>query len=249
MKNFVILFLCGVLLACGQKKKAVDEQVSKPMRIVEGNYSAYHADGDWALEMELNGNFAFKDYVNNISFYASTPLATDFLDEGKQGKLWTMTSGEQELRLKVYEENCFSLSFTNNRFLMEILQNNQVIYSKGDCGSYHEKFGFGNTYVFTQVSGITIENPSLLPKIVFHKTPLSNQIYGKIGCRSFKGELLILETAITIGFDIHPTENCIEDLETQRFMEVFPKKYYFSFERNNTILRLIDKNHTFVLKK
>lgn len=249
MKNLFNLIIVSVLMACGQKKSVIQEQLSKPMAVIQGNYDAYHSDGDWALEMELNGNFAFKDYVNNITFFAATPLATKFADDGKQGMLWTMNSGDRELRLKVYDENCFSLSFNNNRFLMEILQNNQVIYRKGDCGSYHEKFGFGQSFVFDQVNGLEIKNLVDLPEITIVKTPLTNQIHGKIGCRTFKGELLVLESSIAIGFDIHPNETCEEDQEIQKFMEVFPRKYYFSFERNNTILRLIDKNHTFVLKK
>lgn len=249
MKNIVKLFVLILFAACGQKEIMSKEQSSKPISTKQGNYSAYHADGDWALEMELNGNFAFKDYVNDITFYGATPLATQFSDEGKHGLLWTIKNPGQELQLKVYDENCFSLSFANKLFLLEILQNSQVIFRKGDCGSYHDKFGFDQNYVFDQVIGLEIKNIADLPEITIIKTPLMNQMHGKIGCRSFKGELLILESAIAIGFDIHPNEKCQEDEEMRKLMEVFPRKYYFSFERNNTILRLINKNHTFVLKK
>jgi hypothetical protein len=71
-----------------------------------------------------------------------------------------------------------------------------------------------------------------------------------MGCKTFRGQLFLKDQTIALISDVTYYENCHESPEETLFVEeFFNKKYTFVFTNNNEQLKLIDKNHNFVLKK
>lgn len=257
---FLIVFLCFcaplVLSSCQGNRKM---ESFKPMRPTGTHYAAYSMNGNWALEMELNGHFHFQDFVNGFELNAKTSEYVVKKEGYKQKLEWNMFSGkevEQQIRFTVLQENCHNFGFVNNPFILEVFHDGGLIYRMGDCGTFHYEFPIEGTYKILTANGkdaLTAYNLKEVPILDFQRTKISNMIHGRFACRFWQGDIRLLDKTISIQYNIHPTEDCIEYAELTNFMMAFGNKR-FLYElskntKNSTILTLSNKYDTFVFLK
>ncbi len=246
----------NLLSACAKRKKnnVMQETTTKPMRPIGTMYSAYDPEYAWALEMELDGQFNFVDYNNNIEVKCEATSFSSFSENEKQGLEWIMkTADDLEVRFRVLEENCFNFGFNNNPMIFELRNEHGVLYRVGGCGSYHNPFGFDQAYVLSTINNEDFRKESQLteaPQITFSKIKTSSLIEGRFGCRTWRSQFNLLDRTLGINFDIYPNTDCYESPELSLFIErIGGKPYFFVFSDNNNKLTLSDKNDTFVFLK
>lgn len=254
-----ILFLNIAVLglgigSCAKRQKKNKEQITKPLRPNGSIYSSYDPQYNWALEMEIDGNFSFIDYTNNIDVHCKTSEFQSFQEENKQGLVWVMrTSDSLQVRVQIADANCYNFGFQNNPFVLELSNEHGVLYRVGGCGCYHPNFGFRDTYVLSTINNQdckTSGNLSEAPQLQLSKMKTSNLIEGRFGCRTWRSQLNILERTFAFNFDLYPNMSCHESPELSQLMErMGGKPYYFLFSENNNKLTLSDKNDTFVFIK
>jgi hypothetical protein len=254
----LILGLSGISIitnSCAKRKKNENTtNMTKPMRPDGHMYSAYDPDFAWALEMEVNGNFSFIDFVNNIEIQCESRSFQAIANGNKQGLKWTMmTSDSLEVQLIIYDQNCYNFGFNNQPFELEMRNENGVIYRIGGCGCYHQEFGFNEKYELQTINGKDFKTATKLteaPKLSFQKIKTNNLIEGTFACRSWRSIVNLLERSIVLNYDIAPNMECLESAELSEFMEsIGNKPLHFSFSANNNTLTLSNKNDTFVFTK
>jgi heat shock protein HslJ len=241
--------------ACAKRKKNENTTtMTKPMRPDGTMYSAYDLDNSWSLELDMNGQFNFKDFDKKINFNSDASEFQGFQVNEKQGLKWVMKDADsRELTLSVIENQCHNASPFNKSFELEIKQNNTSLYRLSGCGSYHNAFGFDQEYQLSLINGEVYDKATKLdtaPILNFKRVPSTNLIEGKIGCRSWRSQIDILNRTFVFNFDLAPNMDCIELEALSAFMEIISNKpMHFSFSANNNTLTLSNKNDTFVFTK
>jgi heat shock protein HslJ len=250
----VSLFSITLNSCAKRKKNEITTTMTKPMRPDGTMYSAYDYDNNWTLELDMNGQFSFKDFDKNINFNSAASDFQGFQTGEKQGLKWVMKDADsRELILSVIENQCHNALPFNKSFELEIKRNNTSIYTLSGCGSYHNAFGFDQEYQLSRINGEAFDNATKLdaaPKLNFSRVPSTNLIEGKIGCRSWRSQIDILNRTFVFNFDLAPNMDCIELEALTAFMEFIGNKpMHFSFSANNNTLTLSNKNDTFVFTK
>jgi len=255
-KKIYIFLLALSCFACGSKNKKIDheQQDNRPMKPVSAFYSAYDEKGNWALEMDVYGEFHFVDYNNNIDLHCLTGDFSSFTENDKNGLIWTMTTDtEFQIRLKIFEENCFNFGFNKYTMILELFNEVGTLYRIGACGTYHNTLGFGNTYELRKVNQQDYEIVTGISEkltLSIQKTKFSNMLSGTFNCRTYMSSLNLLENTFSISFNLYPNMDCHEPAETSAFFDkIANRKYYFRFSDQNKILTLSDKFDTFVFYK
>jgi hypothetical protein len=236
------------------KRKNREKNTVKPMRPSEKMYSAYDPQYNWALEMEIDGNFSFIDYTNNLDVHCKTSSFEAIQIGNKMGLKWVMqTADSLKVQIQIFEENCYNFGFQNNPFVFELSNEMGVLYRVGGCGSYHQAFGFNDKFELSTINGIDFRKSTTLtdaPIIKFSKIKTSNLIDGKIGCRTFRSQFNILSRSFGISFDLYPNMSCEETTGLSNLMErIGEQEFHFLFSENNNKLTLSNKNDTFVFIK
>jgi hypothetical protein len=242
--------------ACAKRKNKNNTNISmqKPMRPDGKFYAAYDSDNNWVLEMELDGSFVFIDFEKRITFKTETTAFSGFQEENRQGIKWIMSNErEQQLSIKIFEDNCHSHSPFNKSFELEIKTNQSTNYRLTGCGSYHQGFGFEELYELSTINGANYNEYVKLtdaPTLRFNKINANKLIEGQFGCRFWRSELNILERSFVFNYDLAPNMNCHENEMLSVFMEkIGYRVLHFSFSANNNTLTLSDKIDTFVFIK
>ncbi len=221
-------------------------------------YSAYNESGNLALEMDLNGNFHFVDYVSGYEIDCKTSEYIGKKDAYKQKLEWNMFNGkelEQQVRFTVLQENCHNFGYVNNPFILEVFYDKKLLYQLGSCGTFHDDLNLVGNFTLIKHNGKEIRSfyeLTELPKLELKKTPVSNMIHGRFGCRYWHGVINLLESTIALNYNIHPTADCIESPALTKLTEQFgAKKYHFQISsqpKGVVLLTLIDKYDTFVFQ-
>lgn len=256
------IFLQSILLVClvsacnNSKKQARD---FKPMKPSGTHYTAYCPNGTWALEMDLNGEFVFQEYLSGFEIDCKSTEYIGKKEGYKQRLEWNMFNGkelEQQVRFTVLQENCHNFGYVNNPFILEVFYDGNLLYRQGGCGTFHNKLEIEGVYNVLTVNGQDVKEFYKLnqnPSFELKKTKSSNMLYGRTACRYWNGVFNILESTISINYNIHPTADCVESYELTQFTEAFGNKQYFykltSDAKKGTLLTLLEKYDTFVLQK
>ncbi len=222
-------------------------------------YSAYGFSGEFALEMDLNGDFFFQDYVTGFEVECKSSEYIGKKESYKQKLIWNMFSGkdlEQEVKLTVLQENCHNFGFINNPFILEVYHDGALIYRRGACGTFHDPMTLHGKYTMLTVNGKEAKEfykLKELPNLEITKTKTSNMIHGRLACRYWQGDFKLLDKTMSINYNIHPTDDCTESPALTDYMEaVGNKRYLFEVHKDakkRTVLTLSDKYDTFVFIK
>jgi len=249
--------LGSVLFSC--HKRNTNTSFFKPMKPTGTMYSAYGLSGEFALEMDLNGDFFFQDFVTGFEFSCKSSEYIGKKESYKQKLIWNMFSGkelEQEVRFTVLQENCHNFGFINNPFILEVFHDGALIYRRGACGTFHEPMPLAGKYKMLTVNGkdaLAFYKLKEIPLLELIKTNTSNMIHGRFACRYWQGGFKLLDKTMYINFNIHPTDDCVETPELTNLMEaVGNKSYLFEMTKDakrRSILTLSDKYDTFVFLK
>lgn len=252
-----VFILCSFMISCKNQSKPIS--YFKPMKPTGTMYSAYGLSGDFALEMDLNGDFFFQDYVTGFEVSCKSSEYIGKKESYKQKLIWNMFGGkelEQEVILTVLQENCHNFGFINNPFILEVFHDGALVFRKGDCGTFHYPMSLSGKYIMLTVNGKEAKSfykLKELPILELGKTKSSNMIHGRYACRYWQGDFKLLDKTMSINFNIHPTDDCIESPEMTNLMEaVGNKRYLFEFTKDakkRSILTLSDKYDTFVFLK
>ncbi len=255
---FGLVFVFGSLMfSC--KNRNTNPIFFKPMKPTGTMYSAYGLSGEFALEMDLNGDFFFQDYVTGFEVSCKSSEYIGKKESYKQKLIWNMFGGkdlEQEVRFTVLQENCHNFGFINNPFILEVYHDGELIFRNGGCGSFHEPLPLAGKYQMLTVNGKEAKafyKLKELPILELNKTKTSNMIHGRFACRYWQGGFKILDKTLYINYNLHPTEGCVENPEMTNLMEaVGNKSYLFEMTKDakkRSILTLSDKYDTFVFLK
>lgn len=250
--------LIGLIFSsCHNQKKNTND--FKPMKPTGSFYSAYSDEGLWALEMDLNGNFFFEDFSTGFEIQSKT---TEFIGkkEGPKQKLeWNMFNGnelEQQIRFSILQENCHNFGYVNNPFILEVFHHGGLIYQLGACGTFqNQALEIGKFKLLTAngQSALSVFKLSEAPILELKKVKTSNMIHGRFACRYWQGQIKPIDLTLSINFNIHPTEDCVESPELSACMQsIGNKNYTFQFSKDaerRTILTLSDKNNIFAFLK
>lgn len=254
---FAVLIIGLSTQSCSNRKKNASD--FKPMKPSGSQYSAYDATGAWALEMELNGDFHFIDFMNDFEINSKTPEYVGKRDGYKQSLEWIMLSGkenEYKVKFTILQENCYNFGYVNNPFYLEVVFEDKVIFRLGECGTFHNDLGLNGKYTLNKVNNQEVLFRYKLEKapiLDLKKTKNSNMIHGRFACRYYQGDLKLLDNTLTVNYNIHPTPDCTEDPGLTELSELFGnKKYNYQLstdDKKRTLLTLSDKNNTFVFVK
>ena len=255
---FSLLFLLSLaLFSC--HKRNTNTSTFKPMKPTGSHYSAYGLSNEFALEMDLNGDFYFQDYITGFEVECKSSEYIGKKESYKQKLIWNMFAGkdlEQEVKLTVLQENCHNFGFINNPFILEVYHDGALIYRRGACGTFHYPMTLHGKYSMLTVNGKDAKEfykLKELPNLEITKTKTSNMIHGRLACRYWQGDFKHLDKTMSINYNIHPTDDCIESPELTNYMEAVGNKQYlfevYKDPKKRTVLSLSDKYDTFVFLK
>jgi len=254
LSSIIALLVFG---SCHNRNKNTSD--FKPMKPSGSLYSAYNENGNWALEMDLNGDFHFQDYVTGYEILCKSSEYIGKKEGYKQKLEWNMFNGkelEQEVKFTILQENCYNFGFVNNPFTLEVYHDGGLIYRLGDCGTFHNEPVVTGNFAMHTVNGKDAKefyNLKEIPNFEIKKTKTSNMVHGRFACRFWQGQVKLLDKSMFLNYNIHPTDDCIETPELTKFAESMGnKKFLFDVSKDTkkrTLLTLSDKYDTFVFVK
>ena len=257
MLLFFGIFSLSTLPSCKNNKQT--DSGFKMMKPTGNKYSAYCLSGNWVLEMDLNGAFCFHDFVRDYALKANTSEYHGVKESYKQKLVWNMFDGdnlEREIKFTVLQENCHNFAYVNNPFILQVYENGELIYQLGDCGTFHYEHRFVGRFKMIKANGKDAASTYKIkdiPILQIEKNAHSNMLSGRFACRFWQGDLKLLDNTMSINYNIHPTQDCIETPEITEFMETLNnKRFWFKISvdaKNRTLLTLMDKYDTFVFLK